>query len=82
MQNDSLAPGFVSEPATRHPRCREIGRLICTDVGYALHRSDGADLWLEMENIPQNLIEREVVIAGTLYGLDLISVESIGPALG
>ena len=72
MSNDSIA---------LHPACREFGQLICKDIGYALHRSDGEDVWLEMDAIPQHLIEREVVIAWRRYGRNLIWVDSIGPAI-
>lgn len=62
-----------------HPHCRMAGQLVCKDVGYALHCQDGADLWLEMDAIPLNLVECDVVIDGRRYGRDLIWVEAIGP---
>ena len=68
-----------SASAELHPQCHVSGQLICKDVGYALHCKDGLDVWLEMDSIPQNLIERDVVIAGRRYGGDLIWVEAIGP---
>ena len=68
-----------SASAEPHPQCRVSGQLICKDIGYALHCKDGPDLWLEMDSIPQNLIERDVVIAGRRYAGVLIWVEAIGP---
>ena len=70
---------FFTAPSDPHPHCLLSGQLICKDIGYALHCKDGPDLWLEMESIPQNLIERDVFVTGRRYGGDLVWVEAIGP---
>lgn len=60
--------------------CRETGLLIFKDYCYALRRSDGSELWLEMDRIPCHLTDRPVRIEGRLFGRNLMSVDRIGPA--
>ncbi len=74
----TLPPG--PDPIPAGAACQQVGRLVCTDICYALYRSDGDPIWLEMDRIPLHLIEQQVTVEGHLYGRNLISVRSIGPA--
>lgn len=59
--------------------CHERGRLVMKGACYALRRDDGVEFWLEMDRIPQHLIDRPVVVRGTRYPTALISVAMIAP---
>lgn len=61
-------------------KCREVGRFIAKGGCYALHRENGADVWLEIEPVPLHLIDEDVEITGERFGKDLIWVSAIGPA--
>lgn len=67
------------ERSSRRP-CRETGRLISKSSCFALRCEDGGEYWLEMDSIPQNLIDQRVSIDGVMYGKTLIAVAGIGPA--
>ncbi|MFS0735512.1 DUF5818 domain-containing protein [Sphingomonas sp. 1P06PA] len=60
-------------------RCHERGRLVMKGECYALRRDDGVEFWLEMDRIPQHLIDRPVIVEGTRFATTLISVALIGP---
>jgi hypothetical protein len=59
--------------------CRQTGRLISKSNCFALRCEDGDEYWLEMETIPQHLVDQDVRIDGTMFGKSLIAVEGIGP---
>lgn len=63
-----------------HRPCRETGRLISKSNCFALACEDGGEYWLEMEAIPQHLLDQRVRIDGVMFGGSLIAVEGIGPA--
>ena len=63
-----------------HRPFRHTGRLISKSSCFALRCEDGDEYWLEMDMIPQNLIDQRVSVDGRLYGETLIAVEGIGPA--
>ncbi len=54
--------------------------LVSKDYCYALRCNDGKEFWLEMDSIPNHLIDQPVQIEGRLYRPNLVSVERIGPA--
>lgn len=60
-------------------RCLERGKLIFKDACYALQKSNGSDIWLEMDRIPMNLFEQQVLVEGQRFGPNLIWVSAIGP---
>ncbi|AGH51806.1 hypothetical protein G432_20620 (plasmid) [Sphingomonas sp. MM-1] len=66
-------------PKPAHVQCREVGRFISKGGCYALHRTDGAETWLEIEPVPLQLIDQDVEITGERNGTDLIWVSAIGP---
>lgn len=47
---------------------------------FALQCADGTEFWLEMDQIPNHLIDQAVQVEGKLYRPNLVSVERIGPA--
>ena len=59
---------------------RQTGRLIARDHCFALKCEDGGEYWLEIDAIPQHLLDQRVRIEGRIYGSSLIAVEGIGPA--
>jgi hypothetical protein len=59
---------------------RQIGRLIARNHCFALECEDGGEYWLEMDIVPQHLVDQQVRIEGRIYGSSLIAVEGIGPA--
>lgn len=61
------------------PRCSQIGRLISKSDCFALQCEDGDEFWLEMDRIPQHLVDQRVHIEGVMYGSSLIAVQGIGP---
>lgn len=67
-------------PKLAQARCHEVGRFISKGGCYALHGTDGAETWLEIEPVPLHLIDQDVEITGERYGTDLIWVSAIGPA--
>jgi len=62
------------------PHCTQIGRLISKSNCFALQCEDGDEFWLEMDAIPQHLLDQRVHIDGVIYGGSLIAVWGIGPA--
>lgn len=70
----------MQDEQTDHRPCREIGRLISKSSCFVLRCEDGGEYWLEMDRIPQNLIDQRVSIDGVMYGKTLIAVAGIGPA--
>ena len=66
--------------SVRHRPCRQTGRLISKSSCYALASEDGGEYWLEMDSIPQHLLDQRVRIDGVMFGSSLIAVEGIGPA--
>lgn len=67
-------------PKPVHAPCREVGRFIAKGGCYALQGIDGAEVWLEIEPVPQHLVDEDVEVTGERYGTDLIWVSAIGPA--
>jgi hypothetical protein len=63
-----------------HLHCRRTGRLIAKNSCFALCCEDGGEYWLEMDRIPNHLVDQLVNIDGVLFGNSLIAVEGIGPA--
>lgn len=59
--------------------CNAVGTLIFKDHCYALLRDDGAQMWLELDQVPTHLIDCAVRVEGALYSQKLICVERIGP---
>jgi hypothetical protein len=57
----------------------EIGTLRATDGCLALFRPDGTRFWLEMDRIPQHLIDAAVRVEGVIHQRNLIVVNRIGP---
>lgn len=66
--------------AIHHHPCRQTGRLISKSSCFALASEDGGEYWLEMDSIPQHLLDQRVHIDGVMFGTSLIAVEGIGPA--
>ena len=64
----------------RHSPCRQVGRLIAKSNCFALACEDGDEYWLEMDRIPQHLLDQRVRIEGVMFGNSLIAVDGIGPA--
>lgn len=62
------------------PQCRQTGRLIAKSNCFALRCEDGGEFWLEMDCIPQHLVDQRVNIEGVMFGKTLIAVRGIGPA--
>lgn len=60
--------------------CWETGTLMVRDHCFALRCADGSEFWLEMDQIPNHLIDQAVQVEGKLYRPNLVSVERIGPA--
>lgn len=61
-------------------RFRQTGRLIAKSNCFALRCEDGDEYWLEMDQIPQHLLDERVRIEGEMFGTSLIAVRGIGPA--
>lgn len=61
-------------------RVAAVGQFIMRDSCYVLRRTEGEDLWLELDRIPQHLIDRPVRVEGTRYPGRLMVVDRIGPA--
>lgn len=59
---------------------RQTGRLIARNHCFTLKCEDGGEYWLEMDPVPQHLLDQQVRIEGRIYGSSLIAVEGIGPA--
>lgn len=66
--------------AIHHHPCHQTGRLISKSSCFALASEDGGEYWLEMDAIPQHLLDQRVHIDGVMFGTSLIAVEGIGPA--
>ncbi len=64
----------------KHRPCHETGRLISKSNCFALACEDGGEYWLEMDLIPQHLLDQRVHIDGVMIGSSLITVNGIGPA--
>ena len=60
--------------------CHQTGWLIAKNNCFALRCEDGDEYWLEMDSIPQHLLDQRVNIDGVKYGETLIAVRGIGPA--
>ena len=76
LENSMILASAEAESGLRS-RCSESGRLICKDYGYALRRNDGPDIWLEMERIPLDLLERRVTVGGQRFAENFICVDLI-----
>lgn len=61
-------------------QCCQTGQLISKSSCFALRCEDGDEYWLELENIPQHLVDQQVTVDGTMFGSSLIAVQGIGPA--
>jgi len=59
---------------------QQSGTLCMSDGCPALMRVDGRRYWLEMEHIPQDLIDQPVDVEGMFYQKNLIVVDRIGPS--
>lgn len=57
----------------------QMGQLSLADGCPSLTRRDGRRYWLEMDAIPQDLIDRQVHVAGIIHQQNLIVVERIAP---
>ena len=60
--------------------CSERGHLIAKSGCYALRKSDGTEVWLELDAIPHHLVDSLVEVSGGLFPANLIEVELIRPA--
>lgn len=63
-----------------HRQCCQTGQLIAKSNCFALRCEDGDEYWLEMDSIPQHLLDQRVTIDGIMFGTSLIAVQGIGPA--
>ena len=69
----------MGEPTCRTRRQARTGRLIAKSNCFALRCEDGGEYWLEMDRIPQHLLDEHVRIDGVMFGASLVAVEGIGP---
>lgn len=77
MPDKAVSP--TSLETKLNPSCRTVGRFIAKGSSFALQDRAGADIWLEMDQIPLHLLDEDVEITGRHYGPSLIWVEAIGP---
>lgn len=66
-------------PNKTRGRFARTGRLIAKSNCFALRCEDGGEYWLEMDRIPQHLLDEHVRIDGVMFGGSLVAVEGIGP---
>lgn len=58
----------------------ETGTLIFKNHCYALRRTDGAEMWLELDRSPVHLLDRPVRIQGKFYSRhSLIVADRVNP---
>ena len=60
--------------------CRRWGWLVAKSNCFALRCEDGGEYWLDMDPIPQHLLDQRVTIDGILSSRGVIAVAGIGPA--
>jgi hypothetical protein len=57
---------------------KQMGQLSLSEGCPSLMRGDGRRFWLEMDFIPQDLIDQQVAVEGMVHQQNLIVVERIG----
>lgn len=61
-------------------RINEVGTLIRDGGAFSLRRDVGGRYQLELHRTPVDLVEKRVLLVGTLVGPDLVNADGVAPA--